>query len=141
MKKTIKLILTQFFMIATAVLFGIGLMSLITNLHDPWPWYMPFQIILVALLTALASLVYISKNELSKKAIIIRAIIHFVILLAIVYTAGYFFKWWSEWSGILFVGAIFILVYLVVATTTYLIERKDSKKINEALKKLPKDAD
>ena len=86
--KIIKLIATQFFMITTGVLLGIGLMSLIFNDHDAWPWYMPFQIILVSLLTALASLVYLSKRELSKKKIIIRAIIHFVILLLIVYTAG-----------------------------------------------------
>ena len=141
MKKTIKLILTQFFIITTGVLFGIGLMSLIANWHDPWPWYMPFQIIFVSICTALASLIYLSKKELSKKAIIIRAIIHLIVLLAIVYTSGYFFKWWSELSGILFVGAIFILVYVTVAATTYIIEKKDSKKINEALKKIPKDVE
>ena len=132
--RVLKMLIIQFLLISVCVLLGMGLMSLILKDYDSWGWYMPFQILLVSLLTSLASLVYVSKKELSKKEFIIRGVIHFILLLIIVYTLGYFFKWWSEWSGILIVFAIFITVYLIVFITTYMSEKKDSNKINEALK-------
>jgi hypothetical protein len=79
-------------MITTGMLLGMGLMSLILKDYDSWGWYMPFQILLVSLLTTLATLVYVSKKELSNKEIIIRGVIHFILLLIIVYTLGYFFN-------------------------------------------------
>ena len=137
--RIVKMIAIQFLLITVGMLLGIGLMSVFTRDYDDLPWFFPFEILAVALSTALASLVYLSKNELSKKGMIVRQIIHLILLLVIVYSFGYLFKWWSEWSGILIVGAIFFGIYAIVFIATYRMERKDSNKINEALKKLPKD--
>ena len=137
--RIVKTIAIQFLLITVGMLLGIGLMSVFTRDYDDLPWFFPFEILAVALSTALASLVYLSKNELSKKGMIVRQIIHLILLLVIVYSFGYLFKWWSEWSGILIVGVIFLGIYAIVFIATYRMERKDSNKINEALKKLPKD--
>ena len=137
--RIVKTIAIQFLLITVGMLLGIGLMSVFTRDYDNLPWFFPFEILAVALSTALASLVYLSKNELSKKGMIVRQIIHLILLLVIVYSFGYLFKWWSEWSGILIVGVIFLGIYAIVFIATYRMERKDSNKINEALKKLPKD--
>ena len=137
--RIVKMIAIQFLLITVGMLLGIGLMSVFTRDYDDLPWFFPFEILAVALSTALASLVYLSKNELSKKGMIVRQIIHLILLLVIVYSFGYLFKWWSEWSGILIVGVIFLGIYAIVFIATYRMERKDSNKINEALKKLPKD--
>ena len=137
--RIVKMIAIQFLLITVGMLLGIGLMSVFTRDYDNLPWFFPFEILAVALSTALASLVYLSKNELSKKGMIVRQIIHLILLLVIVYSFGYLFKWWSEWSGILIVGVIFLGIYAIVFIATYRMERKDSNKINEALKKLPKD--
>lgn len=137
--RIVKMIAMQFLLITVGMLLGIGLMNVFTRDYNDLPWFFPFEILAVALSTALASLVYLSKNELSKKGMMIRQIIHFILLLVIVYSYGYLFKWWSELSGILIVGAIFLGIYAIVFIVTYRMERKDSFKINEALKKLPKD--
>ena len=137
--RIVKMIAMQFLLITVGMLLGIGLMNLLLRDYNDLPWFFPFEILAVALSTALASLVYLSKNELSKKGMMIRQIIHFILLLVIVYSYGYLFKWWSELSGILIVGAIFLGIYAIVFIVTYRMERKDSFKINEALKKLPKD--
>ena len=137
--RIVKMIAMQFLLITVGMLLGIGLMNVFTRDYNVLPWFFPFEILAVALSTALASLVYLSKNELSKKGMMIRQIIHFILLLVIVYSYGYLFKWWSELSGIFIVGAIFLGIYAIVFIVTYRMERKDSFKINEALKKLPKD--
>lgn len=137
--RIVKMIAMQFLLITVGMLLGIGLMNVFLRDYNDLPWFFPFEILAVALSTALASLVYSSKNELSKKGMMIRQIIHFILLLVIVYSYGYLFKWWSELSGILIVGAIFLGIYAIVFIVTYRMERKDSFKINEALKKLPKD--
>lgn len=137
--RIVKMIAMQFLLITVGMLLGIGLMNVFTRDYNDLPWFFPFEILAVALSTALASLVYLSKNELSKKGMMIRQIIHFILLLVIVYSYGYLFKWWSELSGIFIVGAIFLGIYAIVFIVTYRMERKDSFKINEALKKLPKD--
>ena len=137
--RIVKMIAMQFLLITVGMLLGIGLMNVFTRDYNDLPWFFPFEILAVALSTALASLVYLSKNELSKEGRMIRQIIHFILLLVIVYSFGYLFKWWSELSGILIVGAIFLGIYAIVFIVTYRMEKKDSFKINEALKKLPKD--
>lgn len=137
--RIVKMIAMQFLLITVGMLLGIGLMNVLLRDYNDLPWFFPFEILAVALSTALASLVYLSKNELSKKGMMIRQIIHFILLLVIVYSFGYLFKWWSELSGILIVGAIFLGIYAIVFIVTYRMEKKDSFKINEALKKLPKD--
>ena len=137
--RIVKMIAMQFLLITVGMLLGIGLMNVFTRDYNDLPWFFPFEILAVALSTALASLVYLSKNELSKKGMMIRQIIHFILLLVIVYSYGYLFKWWSELRGIFIVGAIFLGIYAIVFIVTYRMERKDSFKINEALKKLPKD--
>lgn len=139
MKKTIRIVVEEFFLIYTLVSLGIALMSLISNTHFDWPWYMPFEILGVSILTSLSTLVHLSKKELSKNQMIVRTIIHVAILLAIVFPFGYLFKWWSTWEGAVFVGAIFIFVYVLVFVTVYFVEKKESNKINNALKNLPKD--
>ncbi len=137
--RIVKMITMQFLLITVGMLLGIGLMNVFTRDYNNLPWFFPFEILAVALSTALASLVYLSKNELSKKGMMVRQIIHLILLLVIVYSFGYLFKWWSELNGILIVGAIFFGIYAIVFIVTYRMERKDSFKINEALKKLPKD--
>ena len=137
--RIVKMIAMQFLLITVGMLLGIGLMNVLLRDYNDLPWFFPFEILAVALSTALASLVYLSKNELSKKGMMIRQIIHFILLLVIVYSYGYLFKRWSELSGIFIVGAIFLGIYAIVSIVTYRMERKGSFKINEALKKLPKD--
>ena len=137
--RIVKMIAMQFLLITVGMLLGIGLMNVFTRDYNNLPWFFPFEILAVALSTALASLVYLSKNELSKKGMMVRQIIHLILLLVIVYSFGYLFKWWSELSGILIVGAIFLGIYAIVFIVIYRMEKKDSFKINEALKKLPKD--
>ena len=139
MMNLFKTILLQFVLITTCILFGIGFFCLVTGSHDSWPWYMPFEILGIALVTSFGTLIHCSNHELSKREFIVRSIIHFFVLLGIVIGAGYLFKWWSVLSGLLIVIAIYIFVYVVVFIIMYLKQKNDSNKINEALKKLDND--
>ena len=118
--RIVKMIAMQFLLITVGMLLGIGLMNVLLRDYNDLPWFFPFEILAVALSTALASLVYLSKNELSKKGMMIRQIIHFILLLVIVYSYGYLFKWWSELSGILIVGAIFLGIYATDTCISYI---------------------
>lgn len=139
MSKLMKTILLQFVLISTCILFGTGFFCLVTGSHNSWPWYMPFEVLGIALVTACGTLIHCSTKEVSKKEFIVRSVIHFIVLLGIVVGAGYLFKWWSEIPSLLIICAIFVFVYAVVFTVMYLKQKNDSNKINEALKKLDND--
>ncbi len=137
--RVLKMLIIQFLLISVCVLLGMGLMSVVTNNHNPWPWYYPFEVLAISVATAIPSLVYISKNELSKNQFIIRAIIHFVLLIGIVLGMGYWFSWWTQFSGIIIVLSVFIVIYVFVFLITYLTDKNESNKINEALKNINHD--
>jgi hypothetical protein len=139
MKKIFNLIFVQFLGINAAMLLGLGIISLVSEDHFGWPWYMPFQTLGLALVTALASLIYYSKNELTKNEFIVRTIFHFIVLLGVVIAAGYWFGWWTKLSGLLIVVGNFVVIYITIHVVTDLVQRRESKKINEALKNINSD--
>jgi len=141
LKEGFRLVLNHFMMITTVLLIAMGLIKLFSDSKSGFDWYFPFQIICVAFSTAILSLIYVSKEEQSKKNFLIRVAIHYVLLNAVVLGEGYLFKWWTETYEMLIVIAVFVFVYVCVWIFTMITDKKTSNDINKALKNKPNKED
>ena len=52
---------------------------------------------------------------------------------------GYWFSWWTQFSGIIIVLSVFIVIYVFVFLITYLTDKNESNKIYELLKNVNHD--
>ena len=138
-KELFVMAISEMLWISVILLLAIGLMKLICHDFEPWPWYLPFQIVGVSIPTSLCSMIYYNKKELNRKQFIIRAVIHLFLLLFIVLGEGYLFKWWVDLEDIIIVLIVFIFVYASVWIVTYIGDKKNSDKINKALKNRRRD--
>ena len=94
-----------------------------------------WQILGVSALCALWCVVYWSKEELSKKAMLARSILHFVLVDLTVLVCGFWFGWFflSDWKMIVGMEITVIAVYLAVVGVSYLADRRKSDKMNRKL--------
>ena len=134
----LKFAVREFQLITVILLFLMGVMGFISYLnYGPettyFDWVFPFQVLGISIPTSLCSFVFVSRHELTKNEFITRCVIHLVLLLVIVFGEGFLFHWWSEPSGMITVGVIFIIIYVSVWVITTLVDKKNSDNINKAL--------
>lgn len=132
MKQLLKLIFQHFLLITFIMTFSLGIVGLFDR--DVWPWYMPFELIAMAAITSLGSVIFYNKTELTKKQFLVRVILHFILLVSVELGLGYLFKWWSHWDGILINLGIFLIIYVSVWVITAIQDHHSSERINKALK-------
>lgn len=134
-KTIISILISQFFIIYTASMLVTLLFVYISNptiisLPTEYLW----QVALFSLAADLITLVYYSKNELSRKQFWIRTVIHTVLLEIILMIIGYRIGMYSGF----FSGCLMVLIILVVDAfvrfITYLSDRRTADIINEKLK-------
>lgn len=134
-KTIISILISQFFIIYTASMLVTLLFVYLSNptiisLPTEYLW----QVALFSLAADLITLVYYSKNELSRKQFWIRTVIHTVLLEIILMIIGYRIGMYSSF----FSGCLMVLIILVVDAfvrfITYLSDRRTADIINEKLK-------
>lgn len=135
-KKTmISTLISQFFIIYTGSMFATLLFISLSNqpvktLPSEYLW----QVALFSLAADLISLVYYSKNELTRKQFWIRTAIHTVLLEVILLILGYRIGMYGDFFG----GCLMVLIILIVDAfvrfVSYLIDRQTADVINEKLK-------
>lgn len=138
MKDAIKLVIMHFFIITVGVLFVISLANTLDGVEYYTADY-PWGIMLVGAITALPSLIFYSKKEISKKQMKIRFIIHFLVVGAIVLTLGYFWQWYTTIRYAVFVFLMYVFVYVIVLAYSFFIQYKTALSINKALKEFNAD--
>ncbi|GHV49724.1 hypothetical protein FACS189499_10710 [Clostridia bacterium] len=81
-------------------------------------------------------LVFISRKELSTRAMLVRKIIHCAVTCGVVLCTALFMEWVSihETAKICFFVAVFAVVYTAYILADWFRQKRDSDKINLALK-------
>lgn len=126
-------------MISTAILFGIGVQTMVLRFKTDyymmsWPWYIPLSIIFTGFVCSIPTTVLLSLDTLSRGRMWLRIIIHFVFVGAAVSLCGYLFKWFSNFMEYLPILVMYVLIYVFVWSASAWMAKEDEKKINEAIK-------
>lgn len=135
----IKIIFSQTLMISTAILFMMGINSLINYLvygtdYLNWPWYIPISYVIAGFLCALPTLLIMDTDEVSGTLFKVRIILHFICVGIVLSLCGVLFKWFDSLEGYLAIMITYVVIYIFVWAATSWILKSDEKKINEAIK-------
>ena len=94
-----------------------------------------WQTILLSAICSLATFVYFSKHEHSKRQLLIRKAIHFTTIVAVMLIGSIYFKWISVnnvWN-IVFMLLSILIVYIVVNIIFFIDNKKVAKQLNQRL--------
>ncbi|MCH5202444.1 MAG: DUF3021 family protein [Oscillospiraceae bacterium] len=138
MKELIKMVITHFFVITVAVLFFTTLSNTIDGVEE-YPIFFIWQVFITGIVSALPSIIFYSKKELTKRQWKLRYVIHFILIESIILTEGRIFNWYSNFLSALVIVLIVVFVYIVVFTYSYFIDFNDAQKVNSALRTFNKD--
>ncbi len=135
----LKIMFNQTLMISTAILFGVGVQTFLQYLirgekEFTWLWYTPLSIVLTGFLCALPTTLLLDPDGGSAGRAMIRNLIHFVLVGAVVSFCGYIFGWYADLADYLPILVMYVLIYIFVWISTLWLMKADEKKINEAIK-------
>ncbi|MCQ2502699.1 MAG: DUF3021 family protein [Saccharofermentans sp.] len=133
----LRILSIQTFVIAFFMVVIIGLEGLIAYLAGDvigFSWYMPLSVVIVAILTAIPSLLLIKDGE--GYFSIPRIVLHGICCYVMVMAAGYVFKWYTSLRYFIYTSVMFIIVYVLVWVVTKLLFRAEDKRINSVLEKI-----
>lgn len=85
----------------------------------------------IGLFSAYSSIIF----ELENISLLIKTVIHFCLVYAIVLAVGVYLKWFTS-SGFILVTISFIVVYIAIWVAIFFITKSDIKKINQQITKL-----
>ncbi len=137
MKDTIKMVVSHFFIISVSVMTVIGVANLF--IADRFAGYgieFPFIILLVGATSALPSFLFYFRTEPTKKQFILRMILHFICIEAVVLGEGRLLGWYDGITEMLLIAVMVVVVYVIVTLITMYSESKTERGINEALNRL-----
>jgi len=137
--KKLKVMFMQTIMISAAILFGIGCQSLLNYfLYDvekfSWPWYIPLSIILTGFLCSVPTVLLILDESKGGKLTIVRILIHFISVGAVVVLCGYLFKWYESIEELIPIIIMIVVIYVFVWLANLWLAKSNEKKINDAIK-------
>ncbi|MCQ4022074.1 MULTISPECIES: DUF3021 family protein [unclassified Ruminococcus] len=130
----IRTLILHFFIIYTGTMFATLAIVSSTDPTTQIPISYLWQAGLFSLAADLTTLVYYSKNELSRKQHWIRTVIHTVLIEIVLMTMGYFIGMYRGFIGGCVMVAVILLVDVFVRFSSYLIDRKTADEINEKLR-------
>ncbi|MCC0634500.1 DUF3021 family protein [Clostridioides sp. ZZV15-6388] len=136
----LKNVVRYFCMITTGVLISVFTFCLLFSPDETFSISIFQQILLIALVTSLSTLIFYSKRELGRKELLIRQVIHMIFLF--VFVMWFSFK--SNWidSGhifqALFIALSIFIIYLCITLATCKRDKKESILLNKGLKEYRK---
>ncbi len=135
MENVKKIIQTFFYVlsgsiISTAVFMTIFLRDLYFNVEIIW------QVIIMAAITSLGTLIYHSKKEISKKQMRLRHIVHYTYINAVVLGCAVLWQWINihRISQIITIIVLVGGVYFSVTTVMFNNEKRIAERINQRLR-------
>ena len=138
-KKILKILVNQFFMITVCVMFFTSVVNLFWGYGIKYDSSYPWILMLTGFLGALPSLVFVFKKEPTKKQFVFRCIIHYLLLCAIITVEGFLVDWFDDTAEVFFVLGELTVVYALVWLATYFSSLSIKKGINEALQRFNSD--
>ena len=100
------------------------------------PWHFPLTCLLVGVLGALTQLIFFSRRDLSASELRTRTVLHVLVMIIILSTAGWLAGWYANIIENLLAILVFLIVYLFSWFSAMFSLWRDEKRINGALKKL-----
>lgn len=136
-----KQLFQQTVLISAAILFGIGIQKLTEKVLGGdsvivWQWYIPFSIVLTGFLCSLPTLLLLDQERPGRGEFLFRLALQFLSTGGVVSLCGYFFGWYDSWRSYLPIAVMYVLIYGFVWAAMLWLNKKDEKKINEALKEI-----
>lgn len=136
----IKRIIYDFFVIFTGIIFCTAIFSKVFIGYGSYEVTTIFQLMILSFLCSCLTLIFYSKEELSKKGLIVRKVIHFICLEF--FTTFIIFKMnWVNSKDIRNVFTIMIMIFIIYAIVNlvgWFTEKNEADKINKKLKELYK---
>ncbi|WP_304508075.1 DUF3021 domain-containing protein [Anaerotignum sp.] len=135
-EELLKKMIDSFFMITTGVVISMYVFCLIFNPDVKFTLVDIGRIIVMAVVSDLPFLIFLCRRELDKKQMLIRNIIHFIVLSAILLYFAFLWDWVNPRDGkeiTVFLVSV-LLVYAAVFLTNRYRDRKLSDKLNDRLK-------
>lgn len=135
-EELLKKMINSFFMITTGVVISMYVFCLIFNPDAKFTLTDIGRILVMAFVSDLPFLIFLSSRELSKKQMLIRSIIHFIVLSAVLLYFAFLWEWVNprEEKEIGVFLLFVLLVYVVVFLTSKYRDGKLSDKLNDQLK-------
>lgn len=127
----------SFFIITVGIIVSVAVFCSIFSRDATFGVSIFWQILLLAVLTTLPSLVFFSSKELSKKGWLVREGIHLVVLISILIYSGYIWGWIAITKPIQIAFYLFLItvVYLAVKLLAFRNDKKVADQLNVGLKK------
>ena len=131
--KQIQYFISMFTKITTGTLLICAILITLNGI-EIWTTMILWQILAVSLATSFITVILLPERELSKKESIIRYILHYIMITAIILLAGWLFDWYS----ITLLGFIFMIisvgaVYGFTALTNWLSCKHYADELNKIL--------
>ncbi len=144
MKDIIRTAISHFFIICVCIMFFTALINLLFGAgallsDNAYPWSYPWIIMLSGFLGALPTLLFYFKKEPTNKQFLVRCIIHYFVLNALIISEGFMISWFDKPLDVLIVWLVITVIYVVVWTVTLLSNRSIKKGVNTALEKFNED--
>lgn len=141
MRECIKEIAQMFFVINTGVTIGTSIFITFLQRDAELGVEILWQMIAVSLVTAFSSIILYSRNELNKKQILIRTVVHYISINIIVLGSGFLFDWVDGGESIKVIGLIvcIFIVYIFVWLNMYKSDEKMAKRLNQKIREYNKD--
>lgn len=136
MKTEIRQIINQFFIITTGSVGGAILFTSFFYTKRDLPQSILWQILVLSFLTACMNIIFHSAKELTKKQMLLRQGLHFIVIFSILMIGGLGFGWveGSDIRQVMTFSLIVIAVYVFVCTIVYYNDRKITDRLNEKLR-------
>ncbi len=135
-EELVKKMIDSFFMITTGIVISMYVFCLIFNPDVRFALVDIGRIILMGAVSDLTFMIFLCRRELDKKQMLMRYIIHFIVLLAILLYFSFLWDWVNprDMKEIAVFFISILLVYVAIFLTNRCRDRKLSDKLNEKLK-------
>lgn len=132
----IKAIFEQTILIVFGIVAAMALEGMIYHFRGKEPvfqWYHLVSILVAAFLCSIPGLLFMGMENMTRRVILTRMILHGILVYAITMGTGAVFGWYDSVQGFVYVSAAYFLVYIFVWISIMWMNRKDANKINSAL--------
>lgn len=132
MRKYIKDVLNTFCIINTGITIGASVFIYLFQNGASLNVDILWQILTVSLLTSFVNIVFYSKSELSKKEILVRGGIQYILINIITLTCAYFFKWidFKSFDTIVALTLTILFVFIFTWLICYINDAKVAEQLN-----------
>lgn len=124
-------------MISTGILFIEGINGTALHLMGKeftFEWYEPFSILLLGVLCALPTMLFILGDCGRRRSFILNLVLHCISIWIITVIVGGIFGWYDTLCKLIIISAEYLAIYIFVWLTSIWFVRIEDRKINQALK-------